>query len=194
MHMIRLSAVSLSFLSAPGSTTENELPTLFDNHEPSQGSWFGSINPSAPTQTEQFDFMVGEFRCVDELLQADGTWKSSKGQWRAAYLINGQAIIDQYWNEQYAGMSVRHYDEAIDKWRVYFVGAPPTYSGEWTGTKDVESGNMIMLQERPQPDGKMIFSRLTFFEIKPDGFNWVGERVADDKATPNWKIDCKRLR
>jgi hypothetical protein len=42
-------------------------------YAPSPAYPFGRPHPDAPPKLEQFAFMVGEFDCVDEIRQRDGT-------------------------------------------------------------------------------------------------------------------------
>jgi hypothetical protein len=64
----------------------------------------------------------------------------------------------------------------------------PNYSsGVWEGVKEGE--NLVMRQGNDEKG-----TRLTFSDIVGDGFEWIGESMANGKAIPFWKSSCKRRR
>jgi hypothetical protein len=167
--------------------------SLFVGYDPSPAYPQGRMNPAAPPETKQFDFMVGEFDCVDEIKQGDGAWKTEKAIWNGAYFLNGMGIQDQYWSETFATSNLRIFDKKNSKWMVTFFKMPGYSSGVWSGVK--EGDNMVMRKERPTADGKgTALSRLTFYEISPDGYKWVAENVQDATVNASWKSVCKRRR
>ena len=164
--------------------------TLVKTHEASRTAPFGIWNPASPPRSREFDFLIGRFSCQDQLLTADGSWNSSEAEWSAAYVLNGWAVQDWYWNERFAGTSIRTFDPNQDAWLVDFVGMPGVVTGRWLGQP--EGGDMVMRQERLDPSGQPVVSRLTFSAITPMSFSWVGEEVRGEDVRATWRIDCVR--
>lgn len=164
---------------------------LFNKYDPNQEFPLGQLNPEAPAETGQFSFMVGEFVCDDSLL-VNGTWVYSKATWNSEYILNGYGIKDTYRNHNYAGTSIRVFNTTKQKWDVYFFGMPGIHSGLWEGA--YEDGNMVMRQKRTGPNGEPMESRLTFYEITENSFEWKGESVnlETGSASPNWKISARK--
>ncbi|MEZ5347098.1 MAG: hypothetical protein R2681_16240 [Pyrinomonadaceae bacterium] len=162
--------------------------SLSADHEPNPAFPFGRLNPAAPQETAQFSFMIGEFDCVDEIINPqDGKWVKFPAIWNAKYFLNGQGIIDQYWSPQFSTSNIRIFDPKEKKWNVTFFRMPGSNSGVWSGTKEGES--MVMRQGTDEKG-----SRLTFSGISDDGFKWIGESMTNGNPSPFWKSDCKRRR
>jgi hypothetical protein len=163
-----------------------ELPISF---EPGPTHQYGKLNPSAPPETAQFDFMIGEFDCVDKLPGQDGKWVESKVVWNSAYFLNGTGVQDKFWSPSTVASGTRIFNQQKGVWVVnYFQTSPAYFAGVWEGKK--EGDKMIMRSPRGESE-----SRLTFHNIKEDGFDWVGETVTKDgQATPFWIITCQRRR
>ena len=159
-------------------------------YEPSPSNPFGKLNPNAPKETAQFDFMIGEFDCNDKIINPqNGKWVERKTVWNSKYFLNGGGIQDSYWSNPTVASGTRIFDAKKDKWIVnYFQTFPSYFAGVWEGKK--EGDKMIMRAARGENE-----SRLTFHNIKRDGFDWIGETVTKDgKATAFWIISCKRRR
>lgn len=161
------------------------LPTSF---EPSPAFPYGRLNPKAPPETAQFSFMIGEFDCVDEIINPqDGKWVKFPAIWNAKYFLNGHGIQDQYWSPQFSTSNIRIFDAKEKKWKVTFFRMPGYNSGIWSGVK---TGENLVMRQGDDKKG----TRLTFSSISKYGFEWVGESMSDGKAIPFWKSSCKRRR
>ena len=164
---------------------------LFNQFDASEKNKFGKLNPDAPEQTKQFNFMVGEFNCDDSML-VNGEWVYSKATWNSKYILNGYAVEDTYRNETYAGMSNRYFNTKKNKWDVYFFGMPGEHFGLWEGEK--VGDKMIMRQKRKGQGNKDFESILTFYDITDSSFKWKGgiKNIEKDTLIINWKISAKR--
>ena len=176
------------------STSQKDIVSmeqLFNEFDTSSEHLYGQLNPDAPTETEQFQFMIGKFKCQDSLL-INGNWKQSTATWESSYILNGFGIRDTYRNDSYAGTSIRFFNTSKKKWDVYFFGMPGEHTGLWEGEK--VDGKMIMRQKRSGLNGESLESRLTFYNIDENSFDWKGELWDLDQwiATENWKIKAKR--
>lgn len=178
-----------------GSSGGDASTDQWTRYEPSPAHPFGQPNPSAPPELRQFDFMIGEFDCVDEIRGADGAWQRTDAIWNASYFLNGYGIQDVYWCDTFATSNVRIYDPATGAWRVNFFRAPSTAvgAGQWVGEEHVGEQGRRLVMWSGSPDRKN-GSRLTFFDITDDGFRWHSESLRDGVATVGWKSDCKRRR
>ena len=186
------SARSACSLSSPSSSdrppTKLRIPTscrttrCSSGYDPSRAYPFGRLNPAAPPETEQFAFTIGEFDTVDQIRQQDGSWKTVRGIWNAKYFLNGCAIQDEYWSEDFATSNLRLYDASRGLWVVTYHQMPRYSFGVWEGKK--EGDRMIMRSTRTQPDGTVVESRLTFSDITGDGYEWIGESVVNGSRDP----------
>ncbi len=169
----------------------SNMTSLFNAYDSSPMHTFGRLNPDAPIQTQQFDFMIGIYQCQDSLL-VNGAWQHSEATWESHYILNGYAIKDTYRNSSYAGTSIRLFNTTKNKWEVHFFGMPGEHTGLWEG-EEVD-GKMIMRQQRTGPKGEKIESRLTFHSITNSSFEWRGElwNLDDKTVTVNWKIRAQK--
>ena len=170
----------------------NPEPTVGAPHttkyEPSPAFPYGRMNPKAPNETKQFSFMIGEFDCVDSVINPkDGKWIEFPAIWNAKYFLNGYGIQDQYWSPRFSTSNIRIFDSKEKKWKVTYFKKPGYGSGVWSGVKE---GEDLVMRQGDDKRG----SRLTFSSISKDGFEWVGESMKDGKPTPFWKSSCKRRR
>jgi len=167
--------------------TEAKMPIQY---EPSLLHPYGKLNPKAPSETAQFAFIIGEFDCDDKIINPqNGKWIERKIVWNSKYFLNGSGIQDSFWGNPTVASGTRIFDKKKGKWIVnYFQTFPDYFAGVWEGKKEGEK--MIMRAPRGENE-----SRLTFHNIKKDGFDWIGETVTKDgKAKPFWIITCKRKR
>jgi hypothetical protein len=75
----------------------------------------------------------------------------------------------------------------------YYTTAVPRPSlSTWEGNKI--NDQIILYRSQKSPGGRDGFYKITFYNIKDDGFNWLGEWVNPDESFkyPTWKIDCKK--
>jgi len=158
-------------------------------YEPSPAFPYGRLNPKAPPETVQFSFMIGEFDCVDDILNRQtGRWARFPAIWNAKYFLNGHGIQDQYWSPNFSTSNIRIFDVKNKKWKVTFFQMPNyNASTPWEG---IQEGLNLVMRKGNDEQG----SRLTFHKISKDGFKWIGESMKKGRATPFWKSSCKRRR
>lgn len=190
--------VSISLFAVKNASAQNEknlnskgdsnTPQLSMQFEANSAFPFGRLNPDAPSETAQFDFMIGEFDCVDEIINPqDGKWIKFPAIWNAKYFLNGHGIQDQYWSPQFSTSNIRIFDAKEKKWKVTFFRLPNYNSGVWTGIKE---GKDLVMRQGDEKKG----TRLTFSSITKESFEWIGESMTDGKASAFWKSSCKRRR
>lgn len=166
-------------LVAQAVTDQTEPEVAF---APSPAHPFGRPNPAAPPQLAQMAFMVGEFDCVDEIRQRDGSRLRFKAIWNARYFLNGFGIQDEYWTPTFFTSNVRIYDPSTAQWKITFFRMPGYQSGVWEGGPE---GDAMIFRSGGRTDGP----GLTFHNITDAGFDW--HSGGDD---PGWTSTCTRRR
>jgi hypothetical protein len=143
----------------------------------------------------EFAFMVGRNDCIDSRRQpGSNEWVDGTRDWDARYFMNGFGIVDTGRSGPASNGNVRVFDAATGKWHVTFYSMPTYSSGVWKGCK---TGDDIVL-EKPQKALGTTFvgvSRLTFHNIREEGFDSKGEWVSDNGLVvfPFWTISCRKL-
>lgn len=162
---------------------------------PSPSYPYGRPNPAAPPELQQFDFMVGEFDCQEGTRWPDGSWNEFWAIWNARYFLNGHGIQDVYWNPMRSTSNLRIFDPKGGRWKVTYFQMPGYFSGVWEGKK--EGDNMVVRRKIAPVEGKQRTSRLTFSNIHPGGYDWIGETVTEgdeENARAFWRSSCQRRR
>ncbi len=155
---------------------------------------FGRLNPAADPEVAQFSFMVGRFACTEERLMPDGTYASREAEWEAAYILDGRAVQDRYWAPNTAATSIRFFDSDRGLWRVNYQAKPGNVFGfEWVGGQ--EGDRMVFTTTYPNADGDTILSRLTYYDIRDDGFEWMSEEMNQrtGETVVDWRISARRI-
>lgn len=161
------------------------------SQEPHPEQLFGAPNPSAPEELTQFEFLIGEHECVDELTDLDGKTTRIIAHRSGRYILNGYGIQDSYWNELFSTTNVRVYDVSESKWFVSYFRQPNFKSGVWTGAAE---GSKLKLSRTFDWDGIPVESLLTFQNITLTSFKWTSEYVSADTRYTNWTSTCERRR
>lgn len=164
-------------------------------YEPNPAYPYGRPNPAAPPELQQFAFMVGEFDCQEATRKADGSWNEFWAIWNARYFLNGFGIQDVYWNPRFSTSNLRIFDPKAGRWKVTFFKMPGYGSGVWEGKKE---GEKIVLRNQPRgPEGKKRVARLTFSNMRADGYDWIAETITEgeeDNPRATWRAACQRRR
>ena len=164
-------------------------------YEPSAAFPFGRPNPNAPTELQQFAFLIGNNDCSEERLDgASGEWIPGVRIWDAHYYLNGNAIRDGGRSGSSTNGNIRIYDPATEQWHVTYFSTPVYGSGTWKG-KLID--NRIELEQPQLAPGTTIegINRLTFYNISSSSFDWRGEWVSLDgsQVFPYWRVSCEKL-
>ena len=90
--------------------------------------------------------------------------------------------------------SIRQFHADSLKWAVSYNAFPGVSlsTSTWTGGK--KGDNIVLDLPQTAPNGMEGLSRLTFYDINAEGFNWKGEWVKEDAniVYPFWYIWCKK--
>lgn len=178
--------ILIAFTCAIKTQDAPTIPSVSYEYEPAPGYPFGRLNPTAPPETKQFDFLIGEFDCDDRIMNPqNGQWFNMKAFRRAAYIMNGYAIQEGNWTPIVNTAITRAYNPKTKQWEISAFQFPNFSSGIWKGGKEGE--NLVFRFTK----GKTT-SRTTYFDIAKDSYNWKAESITNGKAVLRWEITCKR--
>ncbi len=144
----------------------------------------GTRHPDAPLELEQFGRLGGPWDCSIYYLQQDGSWQPRAGgaRWTFSYALGGHAITD-IWepepDEEYPGsigMNMRVFDAKADLWRIAWTTVDQARFDLYEAS--YEDGDIIMWGQGPDHQ-----VRVTFYNVRPQQFDWKYEFSATDDGT-----------
>ena len=157
----------------------------------------GKLSPDAPPETKLMGQLAGLWDAEQTIIGKDGKWSSgrrSKGIWRWYYILDGQAIqddwisIDSLDQQKTVGTNIRIYNPDEKLWYMAWIDKTHRRLATFTATSD--KGNIIM--DGTNSNGRHIHN--IFFNIKPDTFDWKQEWTFDKGKS--WvevaRIHCTR--
>lgn len=166
------------------------------NYVPTTEHPFGSPNPNAPSEINDYQEMIGLCDCKSITRNIDGNWNDTiEMTWEFKYILNGMAVQDQTLKADgtHSG-SIRQFIADSASWYVhYYSSAKPSATlGTWKGRR--KDGKIVLYREQKAPNGMEGFYKITFYDISERGFKWLGEWVdkAEKFSFPNWRITCKK--
>ncbi len=143
----------------------------------------------APPESQQFNFLIGDWSIAATRYKPDGsTLFQYKATWNAKSLNEGRMIVDDFKAYAPTGQAIssyvtlRTYSEANRRWEMTGLAAlQPAVHAEWFGVwKD---GEMHMSATGKDPAGNVVKTRIRFFHIAKDSFEWESNVSLDDGAT-----------
>ncbi len=182
----------------------SRLGVTLEHHPTLDGPW-GSPNPDAAPEIQQFAFMVGRHECTqffkgmnpgnpDQELEGDLLWL-------AYYALDGRAIRDEFYSMGGIGEQTRAYDSFGKEWWVTYATVPGVVNltpepkpkrGSFTAVRN-DKGHMVMTT--PSKDAKDVdmVRTVTFYDINDDGFEWKSENVYADESINTGIISCRKV-
>jgi hypothetical protein len=143
-------------------------------------------SPCSSPESSQFNFWIGEWEL---------TWNdTSKGTNSVKRVLDGCAVQENFNDavNSFTGMSWSIYNPQAAIWQQTWID---NQGGYIVLTGKFEKGEMI-LATKPvlSSGGKQSLSRMIFYNIRPDSFDWNWESSTDGgKAWKlNWKIHYQR--
>jgi hypothetical protein len=211
-----LSVLAASFSMAAGPiSSEDEafekrfeevskLGVTLEHHPALDGPW-GSPNPDAAREIQQFAFMIGRHECTqyfkgmnpgnpDQELEGDLLWL-------AYYALDGRAIRDEFYSMGGNGEQTRAYDSFAMEWWVTYATVPGVVNltpepkpkrGSFTAVQN-EKGHMVMTTPAKDANDNDIIRTITFYDINNGGFEWKSENVYADKSINTGSISCRKV-
>ncbi len=187
--------VSLILISVPLFTI-SQIDASWTQYEPNAANPYGQLNPNAPEQVGDFNYMIGQSVCKSHQRNQDGTWKDPVDMlWQFKYIMNGTAVQDEVWRgSEWTAGSIRQFQPDSAQWVVSYFSYPsvPYKPGVWHGNK--KGDKIVLIQTQKAPNGMDGYSRLTFYDMNQSEFKWSGVWVSKDGNIeyPFWKIECKK--
>jgi len=175
------------------------------NHLPSPESPWGSPNPDAAPELQQFAFMVGRHDCIQPLTGINPNNPEQVLEndmvWLAYYALNGRAIRDEFYSMGGNGEQTRAYDTFAEEWWVTWATVPGPVSlvpepKPNRGTFSASQVDEDMVMKAPpstDQEGQEFVTTITFFGISDDGFEWKSENVYEDKLIQTASMSCKKV-
>jgi hypothetical protein len=159
---------------------------------------YGSRNPDAPEELALFEFLLGRWECVARVKQPDGTYRSSRAEWRGRYVLDGHAVADEFrlWDASgrltQIGWNVRTYSRERRRW---VMGWHDALAGTWLELAPEELGGVesdaagVRYRHHAPPGiaGNLVpahaIFRVSYAEITPRRFTWRAELSRDGGET-----------
>jgi hypothetical protein len=142
--------------------------------------------PCTAAESSQFDFWVGDW---------DLTWNdTSHGSNKIYKIFDGCTVQENFYDpaKNYKGQSWSVYNPNSKMWQQTWVDNQGSYIAL---TGNYENGEMkLTTQPRKLQNGKEMISRMVYYNIKPNNFDWRWEASTDNGDTwkTNWLIHYKR--
>lgn len=166
---------------------------IHTEYEPTLAHPYGRPNPAAPPEARLFDFMIGRNECVQQRFDyKTGEGHTSTSIWTNYFTFNGWGIRDEYYHNLGSAVTLRLYDPTEKVWRAnFFLAQNRFYKGEWIGGLQ---GDRIVLEMDDIFEDRLVISRLTYFNITPNSFDWQSENIDKENGEIfiDWKISCKK--
>jgi hypothetical protein len=171
-------------ITARGQTVQESKP------QPSQiPPDFARYLRGAPPESQQFNFLIGDWALEATRYKADGSVLFQyKATWNAKYLNEGRMIVDDFKAYAPAGqvissyVTLRTYSETSHRWEMTGLAAlQPAVNAEWFG--EWKDGEMLMSATGKDPAGNVVRSKIRFYRITKDSFEWESQVSLDDGKT-----------
>jgi hypothetical protein len=153
------------------------------------------IEASYNAHKGEFDYLLGDWQFEAQSKQ----WGKLYGYWSAVRLAEGQ-ILDEYrivgdsGQTYYVTTTLRAYNAVKDQWELVGMDAGNGINDMGTARK---VGDEIHIEQRFGVLGATPSTwRIRYFNIRPDGFSWVGDRTTDGGKTWEAKylqIEARRI-
>jgi len=182
----------------------SKLGVTLEHHPTLDGPW-GSPNPDAAPEMQQFAFMVGRHECTQYF---DGMNPNNPDQklegdllWLAYYALDGRAIRDEFYSMGGNGEQTRAYDSFAKEWWVTFATVPGVVNltpepkpkrGSFTAVQN-DKGHMVMTTPKKDANDIDFIRTVTFYDINDDGFEWKSKNVYPDKSINTGNISCRKV-
>lgn len=142
-----------------------------------------------PPESQQFDFLIGDWSIAGTRYKPDGSVSFQyKATWNAKYLNEGRMIVDDFKAYAPTGQAIssyvtlRTYSETNHRWEMTGLAAlQPAVNAEWFG--EWKDGEMLMSATGKDPAGNVVKTKIRFFHIAKDSFEWESLVSLDDGKT-----------
>ena len=155
---------------------------------------FISMSSCGQTATDStlFDFWVGTWDAVWK--NPDGT--TGKGINHITKILEGKVIQENFVDPtpgSLKGTSISVYHTATKTWRQAWAD---NQGGYYNLEGGVENGKRFFRTQLREQDGKKMFQRMVFYDIKSGSFTWDWESTTDGGKTwtLQWRINYTKVK
>lgn len=171
---------------APAATSEERTMPESQNQPPQVPPEVARFLKGAPPESQQFDFLIGDWDVNATRFKDDGTpLFQYKASWTAIYLNGGRMIMDDFKALAPTGqpissyVTLRTYSEVTHRWEMTGLQAlQPSGSTEWYGV--AKDGEMLLDVLGKDAAGNSIKTKIRFFDIAKNSFSWESSMSRDD--------------
>jgi hypothetical protein len=164
---------------------------------------FGKLNPNASAELSRFAFLIGKWRFKAEVKLTGGN-HFFQGTWVGKYILDGNAIADEYRMEDMSGklvvlgLNLRAYDASKQSWNIKWLNA---LTGTWTDLTPPELGGVTYqgpsisyaFKEVAPMDSAHTYTRVTYTNDSKNHFTWRGEKSSDRNSWSEFMlVECYR--
>lgn len=143
----------------------------------------------ASPQGRQFAFLIGDWDVAATRYKEDGSpLFQYKASWNAKYMNEERMILDDFKAYAPTGQAVssyvtlRTYCETTQRWEMVGLSAlQPAAIAEWHG--ELQNGEMVLDASGKDPSGNVVRTKIRFFNIATDSFDWDSKVSRDDGKT-----------
>lgn len=159
------------------------------------GSLLGLIGFSASAQSSPetiYDFWMGTW----DLSWTGANGQEEKGRNVITKILDGKVLQENFEalegaQKGYKGQSMSVYNPATKTWYQTWMD---NQGGNINFTGEVDEDRKIFKTAIQNRNGQQVISRMVFYDIKADSFNWDWESTTDGGSTwnLNWRIKYAR--
>ena len=170
---------AVSLILSNCGTQENELinGTTIENQLD-----YGEFNPDAPIEAKILGQFAGLWEAEQTVRKQDGSWSDQKKSslWKWYYILDGHAVqddwitVDSLNQKQVAGTNIRIYNAEEKLWYMSWIDRANRKLATFTAINDGD----IVIMDGTNAKGRRV--RNTFYNIKPNEFDWKQEWTFDE--------------
>ena len=165
---------------------------LFDHQ-----TTYGNYNSGQINEQREFDFLLGEFNSIQELLLPNGKKAKFPSNATAVHILNGNGILEYNWydvdknNPDAATTILRLYNRSMRRWESLYITNRLGNNLYFGGKKE---GENIVLTFFNTNSASPSISFFVFHSISKNEYRWYSETTRDryHSNIKNWTIDFKR--
>lgn len=150
------------------------------------------MQASQPATDGALDFWVGSWKCSGESYGPNGKTTHTEGTNKITRTFGGHVIQENFKGQGFDGMSVSVFEPNSKTWRQTWVDNQGGYIPLRGGKVD-DKVILQTLSQAKQPDAS---SRMVFYNIQKDSFDWDWESTTDGGKTWNlaWRVHYTRAK
>ena len=148
---------------------------------------WGELNPEAPPETKQMDFIIGEWKLKTYFKLENGSWYESTGELSAKYIMNGYGVLVEGRHpgreKPFYSNFFSNYNSKLEKW---VGGSINTLGNRKNSEGEFKDGKFILETTGMLFGGRKGKNRSTYFNITENSFSLTFDSYNDE--TGEWKI------